>query len=345
MINVIRNTFCIFKRNKEFIYLITIQPLLIFLLMSFLLPYSKTHNVAVADLSENQTVSQALENIEGIKAVSVSKEAVTEKLIGGSAELAVIVNADGTAQIIGFGSSEVEGAVTLCVENALSGTGEAIETSINAAPKRGMPIGNSLGFMIFKTLTASNLLAALLIQERNNKMKDRIMLSGIKTGSYIGGMAFVYLVFMMIGSAVYYLAARLFNFDLGMKQPIGFLLMMFTANVLSVTLYLFASTLVKKEDSLWFMASFVLLPMALFSGVLFPYEFMPDIMKKIGALFPQRWISLGIENMQRSGTITAALPQMAMVLGLSAILFVIAVFKSRSKNRIYGGNSHEEQGK
>ena len=343
MINVIRNTFCIFKRNKEFIYLITIQPLLIFLLMSFLLPYSKTHNVAVADLSENHAVSQALEKMEGIKAVNVSEDAVTEKLIGGSAELAVIVRADGTAQIISFGSSEAEGAVTLCVENALSGTGGAVKTSINAAPKRGMPIGNSLGFMIFKTLTASNLLAALLIQERNNKMKDRIMLSGIKTGSYIGGMAFVYLVFMMIGSAVYYLAARLFHFDLGMKQPIGFLLMMFTANVLSVTIYLFASTLVKKEDSLWFMASFVLLPMALFSGVLFPYEFMPDIMKKIGALFPQRWISLGIENMQRSGTIAAALPQMAMVLGLSAVLFGIAVFRSRSKNQIYGGNSNEKK--
>lgn len=58
--------------------------------------------------------------------------------------------------------------------------------NVNEAPKRGMPIGNPLGFMIFKTLTASNLLAALLIQERNNKMKDRIMLSGIKTGAYIG---------------------------------------------------------------------------------------------------------------------------------------------------------------
>ena len=133
MINVIRNTFCIFKRNKEFIYLITIQPLLIFLLMSFLLPYSKTHNVAVTDLSENQTVLQALKNIECIKAVSVSEDAVTEKLIGGGAELAVIVHADGSAQIISFGGSEVEGAVTLCVENALSGTGEAIETSINTA--------------------------------------------------------------------------------------------------------------------------------------------------------------------------------------------------------------------
>ena len=138
MINVIRNTFCIFKRNKEFIYLITIQPLLIFLLMSFLLPYTKTHNIAVCDHSENAAAAQALENMEGIKAVSISEEAVTEKLIGGSAELAVIVDADGNAQIIIFGSSEVEGAVSLCVENALSGTGEAIETSINAAPKRGM---------------------------------------------------------------------------------------------------------------------------------------------------------------------------------------------------------------
>ena len=331
MKNVIRNTFCIFKRNKEFIYLITIQPLLIFLLMSFLLPYSKTHNIAVADMSGDQAVSQALENMEGIKAVNVREDDITEKLIGGSAELAVIVDEDGNSQIIGFGNSEVEGAVALCVENALSGNGELIPTSINAAPKRGMPIGNSLGFMIFKTLTAGNLLAALLIQERNNKMKDRIMLSGIKTGSYIGGMAFVYLVFMMIGSAVYYLAARLFRFDLGMKQPIGFLLMMFTANVLSIAIYLFASTLVKKEDSLWFMASFVLLPMALFSGVLFPYEFMPGIMKKIGSLFPQRWISLGIENMQKSGTLTAALPQMAMVLGLSAVLFAAAVFGSRRK--------------
>ena len=211
----------------------------------------------------------------------------------------------------------------------MSGKGENIGININDAPERGMPIGNSLGFMIFKTLTASNLLAALLIQERNNKMKDRIMLSGIKTGSYIGGKALVYLMLMMMGSVVYYLAARILNFDLGMKQPIGFLLMMFTANILSVTIYLFASTLVKKEDSLWFMASFVLLPMALFSGVLFPYEFMPDIMKKIGTLFPQRWISLGIENMQRTGTFVSALPQIAMILGLSAILFVIAVYRSR----------------
>ena len=331
MINVIRNTFCIFKRNKEFIYLITIQPLLIFLLMSFLLPYSKTHNVAVADLSENQTVSQALENIEGIKAVSVSEKTVTEKLIGGSAELAVIVSADGTAQIISFGSSEVEGAVTLCVENALSGTGEAVETSINAAPKRGMPIGNSLGFMIFKTLTSGNLLAALLIKERNNKMKDRILLSDVGTGKYIGGMTAVYLFFMMLGSVIYWLTGVILNFDFGMRNSLGFLLVVFSANVLSVSLYVFASAIAKKEDSLWFMGTFVLMPMALFSGVLFPYEYMPDVMQAIGACFPQRWIQNGISAIQKTGDIAGALPYLAMVLGLSAVLFTIAVIMSKPK--------------
>ena len=90
----------IFKRNKEFIYLITIQPLLIFLLMSFLLPYSKTHNVAVCDHSENTAAAQALEDMEGIRTIRVNEDDITEKLIGGSAELAVIVNADGTTQIL-----------------------------------------------------------------------------------------------------------------------------------------------------------------------------------------------------------------------------------------------------
>jgi hypothetical protein len=65
-------------------------------------------------------------------------------------------------------------------------------------------------------------------------------------------------------------------------------------------------------------------------------------MKKIGACFPQRWISLGIENMQRTGTVSAAVPQIGMVLGLSALLFAAAVIRSKSKNMIHGGNQNEK---
>ena len=48
----------------------------------------------------------------------------------------------------------------------------------------------------------------------------------------------------------------LFNFDFGMRHSIGFLLMLFTANVLLVAIYLLVSTFVNQEESLWQMASF-----------------------------------------------------------------------------------------
>lgn len=41
MFTVMKNAFNVFKRNKEFIMAVVIQPVLLFLLMSVLLPYTK----------------------------------------------------------------------------------------------------------------------------------------------------------------------------------------------------------------------------------------------------------------------------------------------------------------
>ncbi len=337
MINIIRNTGLIFKKNKEFIYLITIQPVIIFLLMSFLLPYSKSHNITVINTdggSVSCRIEESVKNLEGVKFQKTSPEDVKGKLLSSNIELAVIISKGSEedapqTEIVSLGNSEVENAVSLCVESALEGNEESIITSVNSVRKKGMTVANSLGFMIFKTLTSGNLLAALIIQERNRRMRDRILLSKTSTGVYIGGMAIVYLLFMMLGSVVYFLAGLIFNFDFGMRNPLGFLLMLFTANALSVALYLFASTLVKKEDALWPLASFIILPMSLFSGVLFPYEFMPKAMKTVGAFMPQRWIAHGIEAIQKSGSVTAGFKDMLMVLGLSAVLYIAAVIRTK----------------
>ena len=99
----------------------------------------------------------------------------------------------------------MEDAVELCVNETLNAyrnrdSNAGVDVSMNAAPRKWIAISNSLAFMIFKTLTAGNLLGALIIEERRNRMKDRIMLSGVKKSSYLLGMALVYLVFMMIRS-------------------------------------------------------------------------------------------------------------------------------------------------
>ena len=288
--------------------------------------------MAVIDLTADgrgAVTAEAVRQLDGVNIVDIKYEDVTSGLIGGNIELAAVIDPDGSVRLISMKETEIENAVALCIEQSTAGNG--ISASVNEIPERGMSVSNSLGFMIFKTLTSGNLLAALLIKERNNKMKDRILLSGTGTGKYIGGMTAVYLFFMMLGSVIYWLTGVILNFDFGMRNSLGFLLVVFSANVLSVSLYVFASAIAKKEDSLWFMGTFVLMPMALFSGVLFPYEYMPDVMQAIGACFPQRWIQNGISAIQKTGDIAGALPYLAMVLGLSAVLFIVAVIMSKPK--------------
>lgn len=342
MISVMRNTFTLFKKNKEMIYLITIQPIMIFLLMSFLLPYTTMHNIAVANNSSSQKAAGIVDDLtalEGIKVQETTEDKITEKLSGGNAELGIVINdIEGSdipiVNFIVIGDSEIEGAVELCVSESL-GAGEKNAESVvtvNAAKKKWLSISNSLAFMIFKTLTAGNLLGALIIQERKNRMKDRILLSGTKKSSYLLGMSLVYLVFMMIGSVSYYLVGLILNFDFGMRNSLGFLLMLFISNLLSVAIYAFFAAFLKKEESLWVVGSFILMPMSLFSGVLFPFRFMPETMQKIGACFPQRWIALGIEKIQRSGAVASCLREAGMVMGLSVVLFVIGIFFENNKN-------------
>lgn len=327
---ILQNAWKLFTRDKGFFYVLTVQPIFVFLLMSFLLPYSTLHNVAIVGEKDQsyEQVQYALENLGGVKLIEVSEEDVASKLASGNIEIAILLE-EGKGKIINFGSSEVEGIISLAVEQALL-QGEIKEiVTMNEAKEKGLNLTNSLGFMIYKTLASGSALASLLIRERNDKMKERILLSGTSVSSYLGGLSLVYVFFMMISSAVYYFTALILNFDFGMRNSLGFLIMMFVANILSTALFVWVAVLFNKEEALWFMATFVLTPMGLFSGVLFPYEFMPPVMKTIGSFFPQRWISRGIESMQESGTILSAAPDIALTLVLSLLFFVLAAKKSK----------------
>jgi len=308
--------------------------------MSFLLPYTTTHNVVVANSSSTVTakkVIERLDDLEGIKIEVVSEEKIAEKLMGGNAELAVLISDNVTdglpvVSMVSVADTEIEKAVELCITETLKYPDRvSADVSVSSVRKRWISISNTLAFMIFKTLTSANLLGALIIQERRNRMKDRILLSGTKKSSYLLGMSVVYLLFMMAGSVLYYLVGLLLRFDFGMKNSLGFLLMLFISDVLAIAIYVFFAALLKKEDGLGFVGTFVLMPMSLFAGVLFPYRFMPPVMQKIGACFPQRWIALGIEKMQQSGAVFSAWKEMLMVLGLSAILFILGMNCESSK--------------
>lgn len=337
MITIFKNTFRVFKQNKEFIMAVAIQPVLLFLLMSVLLPYTKKHSVGICNLSQDSGAAyivEALEDLDGVRVVTVKEKDLQDKLMNNNIELAVVLTDQPgvdvpVAQIIAVGDSEVRTAVELVIAEAnLTQPSDKAVVTVNKVKKKGLNISTTLAFMIFKTLTAAALLGSLIAEERNNKIRDRIFLSGISRGAYLGGMSLLYLLCMMFGTTLFFGIGQIFNFDFGMRYPVGYLLMMYLADLLSVSLYVCLSAVAKTDEGLWMFSSFCIMPMSLLAGILFPFEFMPKAMQTIGSCFPPRWIAKGIEVMQRSGSLTGALPYMGLCLLCSIILFTIGILKT-----------------
>jgi ABC-2 type transport system permease protein len=332
MKNIMSNAFRLFTRDKTYVSMLTVLPIVLFLLMSVLLPYTEKHSIAVINRTDDNVIQSALEEIEGIKIQDVDEDNIAESLISGRIELAVVIDVDPVtgqsgANIISNGDSEILGSIELAVANASDKSDDEI-VEVNSVKKHKHNLSSSSAFMLFKFITGGNLLGAFLIMERKRRVKDRIMMSGIGIGKYICGTSLVYLIGTFVGSFIYFLVALLFDYDFGMRSPWQYLIMVCLSNILSVGIYVFASSLTDDSQTLESMATLVLMPMGIFSGVLFPFDYMPKVLKIIGSCCPQRWISHGIERIQETGSFTSALTDVALILGLSVILFVIGAYRN-----------------
>jgi ABC-2 type transport system permease protein len=330
MIQMMKKTWRIALRDKEFVMGFTITPLVVFLVMSFLLAYSTDHKIAVIG-AESAAIAENIGAIEGFELVDVARDDAAAEIASGAIELAVIVDG-GQATLLSNGKSEALQTVTLIVNHTLAGGDSGAEFTQNEVPPKGRTIAYSLGFMILKLVGDSALLAALLIKERNGKIRDRILLAGVSEASYLGGIGLSYLLCTMIGSVVYFAAPLLLGFDLGMRTPLGYLLMLFSANVLSVALFIFVASILKSDGSILYVQAFLLTPLAMFSGALFPFHLAPQAVRTIANVLPYRWIIGGVEAMQKSGGIAAALPNIAMIIALAAVLFAAATVIMRRKS-------------
>ena len=336
MKNVMLNAWRLFTRDKMFISMLTVMPILIFLLMSALLPYTAKHSIAILNKPDDTAIEDSLNDIEGITIQDIDEDDIIKSVIGRNIDLAVVIDTDPAtnmtyAQIIGTGDSEIQGAVELAVAKA-DGTSDSGTFTVNKVKKHKRSLDNTLAFMLFKFITGGNLLGTFIIMERNRRMKDRIMMSGISSWKYISGTALVYLIGTCIGSVVYYIAALLLDSDFGMRASWQYLVMVLLANVLAVAIYVFSASFTDSSETLETMTTMVLMPMGLFSGILFPFSYMPKVFRIIGSCCPQRWISHGVEQIQKTGSFTGALPDICLILGLSAVLYTIGVYRNGKRN-------------
>lgn len=330
---IARNTWLILRNTKGFIPSITVWPIIMLLLVTFTLAYSTSHKITVLDLSTDgsgKTIQKNIAATDGLDVIDVKENEIPQKILAGNIELGVILRDSGKAEMIQLSNgSEIAEAVKTVINTSSAKTEKTFTTEVNHVKKKGLTMTYSLGLMLFKFITASSSLAALLIMDRNKGMKGRIFMSGIKSSSYLAGRALVHFGVMGATALIYYLFCFIFNFDFGMQHSIYFLLMVLITNIFSVSAFTFLSSVLNQEATLWSISTFIFFPMALFSGALFPYGNMPSWMQNVGSLFPQRWITRSIEVIQYQNSLIPALPYIGAILGLSVLLFIIASIRTK----------------
>lgn len=331
MKNMIVTSFKLFSRKKAFLVSVTIVPTILFLLMTVLLPYSEKHSIAIINHTDDTYIESAIEDLDGISIVDAEEEKIGELITRGTIELAVVINDNPEtgkpiAAIYNTGDCEIYNAVELSIQYASSENHNSI-TSVNETKRGKHNLMNTLPFMLYKFIEGASVLGAMIIIDRKKHIKDRIMLSGVNPFTYISGMTSVYFVCSCIGSALYCIVGAVMRYDFGMRHPIEYFLMLCIANLFSAAFYIFAASLVNSQASLESVGSIILIT-GFFSGMFFPFDYMPKAFQIIGTCCPQRWITHGIERIQESGTFAAALPQLVLILGVTAVLLVIGVYRN-----------------
>ena len=93
----------------------------------------------------------------------------------------------------------------------------------------------------------------------------------------------------------------------------------------SLAIGVFVSTLARTSAQAVFITVFFILPSFVLSGVLMPYQLMPDGVRQVGALLPLRWYQIGLRRIvsRGGGLDDVAIPFLALVVFFAVMLTLI----------------------
>jgi ABC-2 type transport system permease protein len=93
----------------------------------------------------------------------------------------------------------------------------------------------------------------------------------------------------------------------------------------SLAMGVFVSTLARTSAQAVFITVFFILPSMVLSGVMLPYQLMPDGVRQVGALLPLRWYQIALRRitLRGAGLDEVVIPLLALSLGFLVVLLAI----------------------
>ncbi|XVG95682.1 ABC transporter permease [Eubacteriales bacterium KG125] len=270
-------TFKILRNTKGFISSMVIMPVIMILLVSMTLAYSDVPVVGY--------IGEKAPSVTKIKMLKL--EADEKDYFLGLSQGTLVIKTDKAGNVLQYYSTVSNNPLIEMIENSNS-TNE----NFNEKPK----LSYSIGIILFKLLTAAGLLATVLISEKGNGIILRVKNSKTKLSSYILGKSMAIIFVYEIANLLILLFYKFAGFDLG-KSNIIQLGILFTVTLfISTWLYIFLSAIMKNEGYIWAISTGIIFPLGLFSGILFPVEYMADWMKLVAHISPLYYLQTSVIN-------------------------------------------------
>lgn len=180
-------------------------------------------------------------------------------------------------------------------------------------------------FVTFFTLLSS----AVIIRERKNWTFQRLLTMPVSRAQILAGKILMYFALGMIQYLIVFTAGKLLGLNLG-HDPVALLLVMVCLTLCTTALGFLIGTFLKTEEQAGAMLNLVGLTLAPLGGAWWPLDIVPPFMRTVGHISPIAWAmdafrSLLFEN----GTLVTILPQLAVLLAMTAVFFVIAISRFR----------------
>ena len=219
------------------------------------------------------------------------------------------------------------------------GIDKVIETFKDSKPElneinsveRKSRVANSIGLIFYVIFTSASFSCAFLLEDERLGTKSRTIMGKISEKEYYGAHLLVYLLLGAIPAVEYYVLCNVWDMEFGFDNKILLLVITLAISCLAVTFNVFISSIIKNKSVYSLVSTCFTLPMFMLSGCFWPYDMMGETLRKIGDIFPTRWLIVAFEDLQKGSTFVDIIPNIFGIIALSLLFFALAVYFTKNK--------------
>lgn len=366
MLKIIINTAKVLFRKKSFIIMGIVAPAIAIVFFSFAFGNDMNYKIGIIDKDNTYTSKQIIDSvrkIENIDVVDISKENYEILLVSHQIQIAIIIEEDFQRKLLNLqknkitiksiSNSDVKETLLSIIKTEINNLTliakvsnkninefikknedyrkDMINCNLNDIKENKPTIENSIGIVIMMILISASNITNFLIEDEENNIKDRVLVSGIKQDSYYIALFIVFYLLSCISSIIYYVLCKVFKLDFGMNNSNYFFVVMLFINLVAISLNLCISSFTKNRYIASTVNILIIIPSCMISGVFWDFEVMPKYLRYIGDLMPQRWVYICIKRLQMYNDIRSIYQYIFYMIVLSIILFLLSLFMFKIK--------------